>query len=113
MFQKYEEWKENLPDFSWIADLMPPPEKIDSYRERLMDLKNNINLPETGWVKKNIDVFAGKLDNWKEFLKANNISDFNDGDPTTELAEGIYFIISRYFQIKIVFIIFFCNFLKF
>ncbi|GBM14638.1 Dynamin-like protein, mitochondrial [Araneus ventricosus] len=88
--RKYDEWKENLPDFSWIADLMPPPEKIDLYRERLLDLKNHINLPEKGWVKKNIDIFASKLEDWKELLNADNLPDFSDGDPTTELAEGLF-----------------------
>ncbi|GFS50699.1 dynamin-like 120 kDa protein, mitochondrial [Trichonephila inaurata madagascariensis] len=85
--KKYEEWKDQLPDFSWISDMLPPPEKIDSYREALIDLKNRINLPEKGWFKNNIDALASRFDEWKDLLDSENLS---DGDPTTDIAEGLF-----------------------
>ncbi|GIY77322.1 dynamin-like 120 kDa protein, mitochondrial [Caerostris darwini] len=84
--KKYDEWKDQLPDFSWISDIMPPQEKIDAYRETLMGLKNHINLPEKGWIKKSIDAFATRIEDWKDLL---NSDDLSDGDPTTDLAEDM------------------------
>lgn len=43
--QKYQEWKDGLPDFKWIKDLIPDPEKqnleiikdkLGSVRDKLM-----------------------------------------------------------------------------
>lgn len=82
--QKYEEWKDNLPDFSWMSDYLPPREKIDEYRGTLIELKNRINFPEKGWFKQNMSTLATRIENLGEFL--DNAS---DGDPTTIMAEGM------------------------
>ncbi|XP_015908038.1 dynamin-like GTPase OPA1, mitochondrial isoform X2 [Parasteatoda tepidariorum] len=85
--KKYEEWKDQLPDFSWISDMLPPPEKLDEYRDAIIDLKNQINLPDfdKGWMKKNMDFLTLKFENWRDLLE----DDASDGDPTTLIAENI------------------------
>ncbi|XP_065333695.1 dynamin-like 120 kDa protein, mitochondrial [Cloeon dipterum] len=40
--KSYEQWKENLPDMKWLEQYMPPPEKIDAFRENLIKLSSNL-----------------------------------------------------------------------
>ncbi|XP_054717667.1 dynamin-like 120 kDa protein, mitochondrial isoform X2 [Uloborus diversus] len=82
--KKYDELKDIMPDFSWVSDLMPSPEKIDEFRENLIELKNNINFPEKGWIKKNVSFLASRIENLGDYFS----DDSDDGDPTTMLAEG-------------------------
>lgn len=86
--KKYDEWKDNLPDFSWVSDLLPPREKIDEYRDTLINLKNNINLPEQGWIKRHMSALADRIDTYVELL-----DEASDGDPTTMMAEGMFAIL--------------------
>ena len=55
-----------------------------------MELKNQINFPEKGWIKKNMDTLTDKMEGWKTLL---NVEDFSDGDPTTSIAEGNAYLI--------------------
>lgn len=64
--------------------MLPPPEKIDEYRETLLDLKNRIALPEKGWIKRYASSVANKIENLGELLEGAT-----DGDPTTSMAEGM------------------------
>lgn len=81
--KKYEEWKDQLPDFSWIKDLAPPPERLDQYRTALLEMKDKITLPEKGWLKNRILSIEDKvrlLNDW--------FSEASDGDSITTLAEA-------------------------
>lgn len=40
--KSYEQWKENLPDMKWLEQYMPPPEKIDAFRENMIKLSSNM-----------------------------------------------------------------------
>jgi len=40
--KSYEEWKEKLPDMKWLEQYMPPPEKIDAFRENMIKLSSNL-----------------------------------------------------------------------
>ena len=40
--QKYQQWKENLPDFSWIKDLIPDETKQNNFKDTLSDLKQKL-----------------------------------------------------------------------
>ncbi|KFM58587.1 Dynamin-like protein, mitochondrial, partial [Stegodyphus mimosarum] len=82
--KKYDEWKEQLPDFSWITDMLPPSEKMDEFRETLLDLKNQISLPEKGWVKRHLSSLSDQIENLGELFG----DDASDGDPLTAVAEG-------------------------
>lgn len=52
-------------------------------------MKNQITLPEKGWIKKNMDALTDKMEGWKTSW---DLEDFSDGDPTTSIAEGTNFI---------------------
>lgn len=40
--QKYEQWKEGLPDMAWIENLMPNEKQWQDFRESLMMIKSNV-----------------------------------------------------------------------
>jgi len=40
--KSYEQWKENLPDLKWLEQYLPPPEKIDAFRENLIKVTGNL-----------------------------------------------------------------------
>lgn len=51
--KKYEEFKENLPDTSWLHDYLPKQEHIDKFKEMTTSLKEQaaqIKLPEMEWI---------------------------------------------------------------
>lgn len=51
--KKYEEFKESLPDTSWLHDYLPKQEHIDKFKEMKNALKEQvaqIKLPELEWV---------------------------------------------------------------
>lgn len=35
MFQKYQEWKDSLPDFSWLEDILPNDDQVNSIQKSL------------------------------------------------------------------------------
>lgn len=49
--QKYQEWKDGLPDMQWLEDIMPDNDKWQQWRGSLISLRDQ--------VKDNIEV--GKL----------------------------------------------------
>jgi len=42
-FQSYKQWKDALPDMSWLDDLLPPPEKLDTWQQNAIELKNKVS----------------------------------------------------------------------
>lgn len=40
--QKYEQWKEGMPDMAWIENLMPNEKQWQNFRESLMMIKSNV-----------------------------------------------------------------------
>lgn len=51
--KKYEEFKENLPDTSWLHDYLPKQEHIDKFKQMTTSLKEQaaqIKLPEMEWI---------------------------------------------------------------
>ncbi|XP_076365189.1 opa1 mitochondrial dynamin like GTPase [Tachypleus tridentatus] len=84
MSRKYEEWKENLPDFSWVKDMLPESEKLDQFRASLIDLKDKVTLPEKGWLKRNLSAAGDRL-----YWLGERLEGATDGDSTTAMAEGL------------------------
>lgn len=82
--KKYEDWKENLPDFGWMKDVVPSSEKIDEFRASLIELKDSVTLPEKGWFKRSLSTVIDRLELIDEML-----NDATDGDPTTALSEDM------------------------
>lgn len=46
--QKLKEWKDGLPDASWLKSIMPDNEQIDSFRGSMLSLKDKITEFEIG-----------------------------------------------------------------
>lgn len=45
--QKFEEWKKDLPDFGWLNDVIPDPEKVDTLSRDIRRLVKSIaHLPD-------------------------------------------------------------------
>jgi optic atrophy protein 1 len=40
--QKYEEWKDGLPDISWINRMMPTEQQFDDFRTLLISIKGSV-----------------------------------------------------------------------
>ena len=40
--QKYNDWKDGLPDLKWLDDVMPDNEKWHEWRGSIINLKNNM-----------------------------------------------------------------------
>ena len=46
--QKYQEWKDGLPDFKWIKELIPDPEKQKVIKDNLNNARDKL-LAEDGF----------------------------------------------------------------
>lgn len=57
LHRKYDEWKNSLPDLTWLAPYKPSQESIDGFRSGLIDFKNK--LAEESGVFKDGVAFAG------------------------------------------------------
>lgn len=42
VFQSYKQWKDSLPDMTWLEGLLPPPDKIDSWQQNAVEMKNKV-----------------------------------------------------------------------
>ena len=75
--QKFEEWKQNLPDFSWMNEAFPKPESVDKIRISLGEIKDKFS-SENGFFKRvsanldrKVDVFNQWLEEAKEARQRN------------------------------------------
>lgn len=41
-FQRYEEWKDGLPDFKWLNDVMPDNDQWSKFSNNLKTMQNSI-----------------------------------------------------------------------
>lgn len=67
MNQKFEEWKTNLPDFSWMSDAFPKQESVDQMRTSLSELKDKFTT-ENGFFKRVSANLNGKVDVFNQWL---------------------------------------------
>ena len=51
-FQKYESWKDNLPDMGWVDRFIPEQDKLDQFSQEIRKFARNISLPELPRPKK-------------------------------------------------------------
>ncbi|RWS10357.1 hypothetical protein B4U79_01964 [Dinothrombium tinctorium] len=69
--KKYEEWKESLPDFTWIKDLVPKQDQIDDWSNTLSKLRDTYG--SNDWIQRFSDEVSSKYDlfnQWVEEAKA-------------------------------------------
>lgn len=90
LFQSYTSWKDNLPDMTWIQDLLPPPEKVDAWQGSVMELRDKLKdfhidpkYSEMGRERMNSlkDWFDERLD------KAIRATEEDDGDQPTVIIQ--------------------------
>lgn len=41
-YQKYQDWKEGLPDLKWLDEVLPDNEKWQQFRGSLIQLKDSV-----------------------------------------------------------------------
>lgn len=65
--KKYDDWKDSLPEFSWLDPYMPSKESIDDFRSGLIDFKNKVadsvglSDEESGWLKSGLETAGSKF----------------------------------------------------
>lgn len=42
LFQKYDDWKDGLPDLKWLDEVLPAKDKWQEWRGSLIDFKDSI-----------------------------------------------------------------------
>lgn len=40
--QKYEDWKDGLPDFKWLEDTLPKGDKISEFSKSLLEFGHSV-----------------------------------------------------------------------
>lgn len=68
--KKYEEFKDNLPDFGWIKDVLPNQDHFDRFRASLADMKKKMGIPEKGLFRTGANAAANGLASIGEWLQS-------------------------------------------
>lgn len=42
LLQRYEEWRDGLPDFKWLDDVLPDTEQWNKYSNNLKSITNSV-----------------------------------------------------------------------
>lgn len=42
MFQKYEEWKNGLPDFKWVDEYLPDTQRWNNFTTSLSSIRDSV-----------------------------------------------------------------------
>ncbi|XP_073976577.1 opa1 mitochondrial dynamin like GTPase isoform X7 [Rhodnius prolixus] len=53
LHKSYQDWKQSLPDISWLESYMPSSETLDSFRGKMITFKDKVADIEIGAVKNN------------------------------------------------------------
>ena len=67
-YQKYQEWKDGLPDFKWIKDLIPDPEKQKVLKDNLDTVRDKL-LAENGFFNALTRNANDTIKQFREMLK--------------------------------------------
>lgn len=70
---KYEDWKDSLPDFSWIKDLGPDAKDLDSLGSNFVRLKEKYGSELDGWLNRFSSTTAEKLDLLNQWIEEARI----------------------------------------
>src|SRR5690606_33361177 len=74
--QKYQEWKDNLPDFKWIKDYIPDDEKQRVFKDSLLSLKARLS-SEDGLFNQLSKNAQETIEQFREMLKARQSENGN------------------------------------
>lgn len=67
--KKYEEFKDNLPDFGWIKDVLPSQDSLDRFRDSLAEMKEKMGIPEKGLWRTGANAAASGFASIGEWLR--------------------------------------------
>ncbi|CAG2168029.1 unnamed protein product [Oppiella nova] len=84
--RKYEEWKESLPKFKWLDDLMPSGDQMDSFRSNLIGLRDRFT-SEDGFVAQmnaNANQKIELLKQWIEEAKQQRLQQQEESSGTDD-----------------------------
>jgi hypothetical protein len=65
--QKFDEWKQSLPDFKWINDIMPDDSRIDQFGRKMIDLRDKLTT-DNRFFSNVSDSFFGSVDTFSAWL---------------------------------------------
>lgn len=80
LHNKYEDWKDNLPDAKWLRDYLPSSDEVAQRfrraREQAASFSQRLSLPDKTWIPESLREAdpAGKLDQFRQWL-ASGIPD--------------------------------------
>ncbi|XP_044726773.1 dynamin-like 120 kDa protein, mitochondrial isoform X2 [Chrysoperla carnea] len=86
--KKYEEWKDGLPDFSWLDEVIPDTESFQTWRTNLINLKQNVtdNVEIDPRLKALTEAKYKQFKNWFDQRLDNAIAAAED--PNNQLPEA-------------------------
>ncbi|KAH7973480.1 hypothetical protein HPB49_001513 [Dermacentor silvarum] len=67
--KKYEEFRDNLPDFGWIKDVLPDQDSMDRFRASLANMKDKLGIPEKGLFRTGANAAANGLASIGDWLQ--------------------------------------------
>ena len=67
--RKIEEWKDGMPDFKWLNNVLPSQEKLDGFSKGLVDLKEKASLEGGGLVAAVADRINSSSDAFRTWLE--------------------------------------------
>ncbi|XP_052082201.1 dynamin-like 120 kDa protein, mitochondrial isoform X2 [Mytilus californianus] len=68
--QKYEEWKQYIPDIEWMKDYLPESETLDHVKNNVLRTLRSIHLPEKGWFTSHLPDLKG----YKDLLSKSSLA---------------------------------------
>lgn len=68
--QKYEKWKQYIPDIEWMKDYLPESETLDHVKNNVLRTLRSIHLPEKGWFTSHLPDLKG----YKDLLSKSSLA---------------------------------------
>ncbi|CAF1120859.1 unnamed protein product [Rotaria sordida] len=90
--KKYKDFKEALPDLSWMKEYMPE-ETVDNLTKHLSDLANSVSLPDTTNLQDRVKQLQERFANYLSTMSSSNTSDdmnINEVQQQQQTSDGLF-----------------------
>ncbi|RWS26518.1 hypothetical protein B4U80_03302 [Leptotrombidium deliense] len=67
--KKYEEWKNGLPDLSWIKDIVPEQHKFDEWSNNLAELRDKYGEDTKSWISRFSNELSDKYELFNQWVE--------------------------------------------